>query len=323
MINFYKIIGLICLITFCKSIYGDTTLPTSTSVNENLADIGQGRKMFFECRGNGLPTVIFISGRTDRSTIWDTTTDPSANTHTVFSEVAKFTRACAYDRPGTVTITKQNVVLPSKSTSTQQPVTPKNGVDDLHTLLKVAKISGPYLLVAHSYGGLIARLYASIYPEEIAGLVLVDTLSEFLYDALTPSQQALWIKLNSNYSKELEQYIVQERTDFIPSFNQLHAAPPPLKIMPTIILTSGQSYHFEKLIDQGILPTDTPLNFETVVFQSHLKGQQQLTNQLKAKQISTDAGHYIHTEQPQLVIEAIRQIVEQIRNEKVAEIKRI
>lgn len=316
MINYYKIIGLICLISFCKTIYGDTTLPTSASTYEGLVDIGHGRKMFLECRGSGLPTVIFISGRTDSSTIWDTATDPSTNSHTVFSEVAKFTRACAYDRPGTVTITKQNAVVPSRSTSTQQPVTPKSGVDDLHALLKATKIPGPYLLVAHSYGGLIARLYASTYPEEIAGLALVDTLSEFLYDALTPSQQALWIKLNSNYSSELEQYVVQERTDFVPSFNQLRTAPP-LKIMPAIVLTSGQSYNFQKLIDQGVLPADTPLDFETVVFQAHLKGQQQLANLLKAKQISTEhAGHYIHTEQPQLVIDAIRQIIEQIRNKK-------
>jgi pimeloyl-ACP methyl ester carboxylesterase len=58
------------------------------------------------------------------------------------------------------------------------PGTAQDLVSDLHILLQRAHIPGPYVLVAHSFGGIFARLYASTYPEEVVGMVLVDALSE-------------------------------------------------------------------------------------------------------------------------------------------------
>lgn len=171
----------------------------------SLVDIGGGRKMYVKCQGAGSPTVVLVSGRTDRSDIWQA----------VFPSVAKFTRVCAYDRPGTISIVN-NTVEPSRSTSVPQPTTPKNGVEDLHALLTAAKIPGPYVLVGHSYGGLIVRLYVSTYPNDVVGLVLIDTLTEFLFDSFPQVQQEMWIRLNSNYSSELDNYTVQEKTDFLP-----------------------------------------------------------------------------------------------------------
>jgi len=69
-----------------------------------------------------------------------------------------------------------------------QPTTPKEAVADLHALLSAAGETGPYVLVGHSYGGLVVKLYARTYPKDVAGLVLVDALSEGLQDALTPEQ---------------------------------------------------------------------------------------------------------------------------------------
>ena len=65
----------------------------------------------------------------------------------------------------------------------------------MHALLSAAGESGPYVLVGHSYGGLIVRLYASTYPKEVSGLVLVDALSEGLQDAETREQWAKQRKL--------------------------------------------------------------------------------------------------------------------------------
>ncbi len=285
------------------------TVPVYAQPEPGLVDIGNGRQIYLECLGAGLPTVVLVSGRTDRADIWQ----KSKLGPTVYAEVAKFTHVCAYDRPGTVNITTENVVEPSRSTSVPQPVTPKEGVADLHALLMAAKIQAPYVLVGHSYGGLIVRLYASTYPNEVAGLVLVDTLTEFLFDALTSPQQANWIRLNSHYSPELDRYTVQEKTDFISSFEQLNSAPS-IRSIPVIILTSDKSYDFKALIDAGILPADTPLDFGPIVFQAHLSGQKQLATLLKAKQISqTHAGHYIQNEQPQIVIDAIREVVDKVR----------
>ncbi|MFA6916786.1 MAG: alpha/beta hydrolase [Parachlamydiales bacterium] len=281
----------------------------------SLVDIGDGRKMYLECQGTGSPTVVLISGRTDRSDIWKTVANTAASGLSVFPAVAQFTRVCSYDRPGTVKITG-NHIESSRSTSVPQPTTPKNAVADLHKLLTAAKVPGPYILVGHSYGGLIARLYADTYSNEVAGIVLIDTLTEFMYDSLPQNQQALWIRLNSHYSPDLDKYTTQEKTDFVPSFEQLRDSPAS-QPLPAIILTSDQTYDFKSLISQGILPPDTPVNFGPIVFQAHLLGQKRLTNVLKAKQITnTHAGHYIQTEQPQLVIEAIGEVVEQVRNNK-------
>lgn len=273
------------------------------SLNAMLVDIGESRKMFLECEGTGSPTIVFISGRSDRGEIWK---------KSIFSEVAKWTHTCVYDRPGTISI-HDNQILTTHTTLVKQPVTAKNGVDDLHALLTVANVKGPYILVAHSYGGLIARLFASTYPKEVAGLVLIDTLTEYLYDKLPPEYQMLWVRLNSHYSKDVDQYTTQERTNFLEIFDEMRKALPPPS-MPVIVLTSDQSYDFKALIQQNILPGDTPLELATIIFKAHLEGQKQLAVSLNAKQISnTHAGHYIQVEQPKTVLDAIHAILEEVQ----------
>lgn len=87
--------------------------------------------------------------------------------------------------------------------------------------------------------------------------------------------------------------------------------------IPAIILTSDQTFDFQDLIVKGILPSDTPMNFGPIAFQAHLNGQKRLTRLLNARQITnTHAGHYIQTEQPQLVIDSIREIVDKVRTSK-------
>ena len=78
-----------------------------------------------------------------------------------------------------------------------QPITPADAAADLHALLEASVKPGPYVLVGHSLGGPIVRYYAGEYPQTVAGVVLVDGLSEHLGDRLTPEQRAQFEQLNS------------------------------------------------------------------------------------------------------------------------------
>jgi pimeloyl-ACP methyl ester carboxylesterase len=276
-----------------------------------LVAIGNQRKLYLECRGTGSPTVVFIAGRTDRGAIWQTPQRPGEHAPLVLPSVATFTRACVYDRPGTVTIDGSHVE-PTSSTPVSQPTTASSGVADLHALLVAAKVPGPYLVVAHSYGGLIGRLFASSYPKDVTGLVLVDTLTELMYPALgSTANQLLWLRLNNNYSVDLDRFH-QERTDLLASFMQMEQAPP-VRPMPVLVLSSDQPYDFAALVREGILPSDTPPSFGDTVWHAVLVGQQDLAGLLHAQQImDTYSGHYIHLTQPQLVINSIRHVYDQI-----------
>ena len=120
-------------------------------------DIGGGRRLNLYCMGSGEPTVLFEAGGFDAAFTWAL----------VQPAVATRTRACSYDRAG----------LGYSDPSPRAP-TPANVVDDLHALLAKAGIRGPLVLVGHSLGGFNMKLYAATYPDDVAGLVLVDPSEE-------------------------------------------------------------------------------------------------------------------------------------------------
>ena len=97
------------------------------------------------------------------------------------------------------------------------PRTAGDIVADLHALLTAAAIPGPYVLAGHSFGGLVARLYAATYPDEVVGLVLVDAAHEDYYaamrEALTPEQRAEIVRLEEQGPPELADYPDRERLD--------------------------------------------------------------------------------------------------------------
>jgi pimeloyl-ACP methyl ester carboxylesterase len=275
-----------------------------------LVDIGGGRKMYLECRGTGSPTVILVSGLKASADDWDITEKPAP---TVVAEVATFARVCAYDRPGTPVGEK-----PSRSDPVRQPTTAADAVADLHALLKAAGEAARYVLVGHSYGGLIVRLYASTHPEDVSGLVLVDALSEGLQDAETPEQWAMQrILMEGDMRESLALYPDLERIDPDLSFEQVRAAPP-LGPSPLIVLSADRPWgpQIPSLIAAGTLPADVPPDFGYVTDAAQKQAHEKLARLVpNAKHItSTNSGHEIHKEQPQLVIDAILEVVDAVRN---------
>ena len=142
-----------------------------------------------ECRGRGGLTVVLVSGYGDGATTWNLL-DPGVRGPAVLPGVARSNRARAYDRPNTLLRPDGR----SRSDLVAQPRTAADAVGELHALLRAANLPGPYVLVGHSLGGMFVRLYASTYPRQVAGLVLVDATYELLRDLLTPDQWAGFVR---------------------------------------------------------------------------------------------------------------------------------
>jgi pimeloyl-ACP methyl ester carboxylesterase len=271
-----------------------------------LVEIGGGRKMYLECRGSGSPTVILESGYRNDAEIWNAQLKPGMMT--VFPRVASFTRVCAYDRPGT--FLDANYL--GRSTPVSMPRAARDLVSDLHALLQKAHVAGPYVFAAHSFGGIFARLYASTYPNEVVGLILIDALSEKVRSDLTPEQWKLYV--NFGFTKPtpgLEKYKEIETLDVNASLDQMEkaATAKPLRSIPVFVLTQGQPFD---LSPWQPLPADFPgaLNKAWHAAQDELA-----TVAPNAKhKIATKSSHYIQVTEPQLVVDAIKQVVEAVRN---------
>jgi pimeloyl-ACP methyl ester carboxylesterase len=111
-------------------------------------------QMHMVCMGEGSPTVILQAGGGADSLWW----------HWVQNQLAEYTRVCAYDRPGY-----------GWSEPTSEPHDALTIVGELHSLLGVAGVPAPYVMAGHSYGAVFTRIYAAQYPEEVVGIVLVDS----------------------------------------------------------------------------------------------------------------------------------------------------
>ena len=275
-----------------------------------LVDIGGGRKMYLKCNGRGSPTAVLVGGLRASADDWSIS---DKSKPTVFSEVGKFTRVCACDRPGTPVGEK-----PSRSDPVPQPTTAKDAVADLHAMLSASGEAGLYVLVGHSYGGLIVRLYASTYPKDVSGLVLVDALTEGLQDAETPEQWAIQRKLiEGDVRESVAEYPALERIDVDRSFDQIRAAPP-LRSIPLVVLSADRPWgpQVPSMIAAGKLPANIPPDFGYVTDAAQKKAQERLAKLVSNEKhiTNTNSGHEIHKEQPQLVIDAIREVVEAVRS---------
>lgn len=293
----------------------DATTPRVTTGDfSGSVTIGPHRKIFVECRGAGSPTVVLIAGKGNGADDWNQVLDPTDparqdpldevsaghgalhhSSTAVLPTIASTTRVCAYDRPDTRT------TGPDRSTSRPQPHTVDLDVDDLHRLLTKIHAPRPYVLVAHSYGGFVAELYARTHPADVAGLVMVDAASSYVEHAATSEKLAVWDQTNRTTSPAQP-----EGVQVLDALARLDAAPP-LRRLPAVVLSADKPFPTDQL------PPGTA--DATVTFADWSAGQRLLAAALGARDVtSTNSGHNVYLYSPRLVVDAIREVVRTVRN---------
>lgn len=298
-----KALGIVVVLIMVVGILADCGTPVPTPVpptrvpptptppfkDKGRVDIG-GYSLYIECAGEGSPTVVMDHGLCDA---WSPLN--------IVDAVKSQTRICFYWRAG--------IGTSSRSPKTSRPSS--DMMNELHTLLTNAHIAGPYVLVGHSIGGLNVRVYADLYPQEVVGMVLIDPShpdqNERCLAALPPESaddppdlkdlrkglKASW-PLSSNNC---------EKMDLRTSAAEVRACGP-LGDMPLVALCAAKDTAIT-----GISAVDQALQQE---FNAMAKELSQLSSN-GTFVLAEKSGHYIHWDEPQLVIDAILKVVTDAR----------
>ena len=298
----------------------DTSSPGASAPRTDTVartfDVGGGRSMYLECAGRGSPTVVLVSGLRSSAFEWHTT-DPESTLPAapVFEQIARTTRVCAYDRPGTVVGDQI-----SRSDPVPQPTDAAAATADLHALLAAAGEQGPFVLVGHSIGGTIVRLYAMTHPDQVVGMVLVDAASEFLQDFETPDQwriQKVLMRVDAaDIPESVAEYPDIETFDIDATFAELRAAPA-LHPMPLVVLSADELLGpgFPAMVTSGAFPAYVPPDFGEVFDAAQARAQARLAQLVPGAVhvTETHSGHNIHLARPRLVVDAVREVIAQVR----------
>ncbi|BBY26621.1 alpha/beta fold hydrolase [Mycolicibacterium sediminis] len=209
-----------------------------------LVAIGGDRSLFLNCQGAGSPLVFVIPGAGSYAEAWNAAVEPNDPVRTspydLIAEatitptavstqplVARTTRICTYDRPGT------RPDGPDRSTPVPQPHTVGKDVDDVMALIRAADLPTPMVFVAHSYGGLVLDLLARRHPDVASGLVFSEPTSEFLTVVGRLHQNAAFEADGRDKPPGEEAILPADAFAAI-------AAAPPLPRVPAIVLTADR-----------------------------------------------------------------------------------
>ncbi len=306
-----------------------------------LVDVG-GYKLHLAVSGEGDPSVVLIAGGGDFSFDWSL----------VQPAIAGFARVCSYDRAGT-----------AWSDLGPTPRTMKQEAHELHVLLKNAGIKPPYVLVGHSIGGLMARVYADQRRGEVAGIVLVDGTHEdttlFLngklvrmrtlakagpipdvqtmkssppkpptpedrkqaeeaqradpaktrppFDRLPPAVQErrLWFRSNPRLSAPVDDHWAEELQAL---FEARARAEFPLGDMPLVVIIPSEK-------PPGSPPPGVSAEEWKRIDEEKRRQKVGLTSLSRNSTlvVAEKSGHHIHLDEPELVVEAVRRVVDAAR----------
>jgi pimeloyl-ACP methyl ester carboxylesterase len=278
-----------------------------------LVEVEPGRSVHLYCVGSGTPTVVLEAGAGDFGL---------SSWYSVLPQLSALSRTCTYDRAGT-----------GWSDPPRVPPMPTAMVEDLHILLAKSGEPGPYLLVGHSLGGPIIRHYAVHYPGEVAGLVLVDGSHEDQIARMKgiPSWTQLVIKaIPTLHFLGLDRVVAQgqitdtmsaivvarttsdaamhntaELTNSLPAFfAEVKRDAKPFGGLPLTALTAG------KMSVPGVTPEVADgLHREWVAMHKEIAARSTHGRWVLAER----STHYIQRDQPDLVIQSIREMLDTVR----------
>ena len=295
-----------------------------------LVDIGGRRRLFMMESGRGVsPSVIFESGIGATSQNWAK----------IQESVSEFAHTVSYDRLGL-----------GWSTPAVSERIPSKVVEELRAMLQAAGITPPYLLVGHSFGGLVVRYFAAEYPDEVVGAVLVDAMRTDEWPPVDESQRrllnrgmqltrwgvpiAFWGlarlttmsffrrsgRFTSLFTRATGGHNVLERVT-----SELHKMPP--AVWPIVAAHWSNPAFFRGMTAhiQGVPGTVTemldasPIVGMPVVLLT--PGHPKAISEADLRKIGPDAeqliaeksGHWVHLDEPELVIKQIREMMMIVR----------
>jgi pimeloyl-ACP methyl ester carboxylesterase len=250
---------------------------TEAQWDHRAVDVG-GRCLQVALAGDGDPTVVVDHGEGSTLGSWGR----------VLAEVAALTRVFVYARAGF-----------GDSDPAPRPRTVQDLVDDLHAALVGSGAAAPYVLVGHSLAGMTMRLYASRYPREVAGVVSVDGANELQYErtlALAPPDERERLLRRGRGGN-------REGIDIWASVAQMRAAPPPP--ISLVVLTAGRPQ----------IPRPGSAIDSVQLDRMKREVQEELASRVPGSRhvIAQQSGHAIHQDEPDLVVDAIRTVVDEVR----------
>jgi pimeloyl-ACP methyl ester carboxylesterase len=322
------LLAVVILLTLIGVVYealARRSAATDHPLRGQMVDVG-GRQMHIECRGSGTPTVIFESGLGTGGTMdWTR----------VHDRIARFTRACAYDRAGIM-----------RSDAKDTPQRASAVADDLHALLKGAGITDPLVLVGHSIGGPYTRTYVGRYGEQVAGLVMVDPshpdqiarLGSVVSIDVHPKKVSLLMHTATALSRTGLVRFLFSRADHGPrpkdeaaeitAFSSASVTGATAELdgfdstmddaravtsfgdRPVIVLTALKPFQPDELKKMG-LTAEEGARFKQEW--RSLPAEQAAMCTRGPQQIVSDSGHYIQIDQPDRVVNAVREVVDDVR----------
>lgn len=266
-----------------------------------LVDVG-GYRLHINCVGTGSPTVVIEAGLGDWSTSWAGYVQP---------EVAKTTRVCTYDRAGL-----------GWSDANSLPSDAAQFAKELHTLLQNANVPGPYVMVGHSLGGLIVRVFAHDYASEVAGVVLIDSMNPKQVTESLSNKLALF----SSIEAALARVGVGRLLVKLPAIAS--GAPPngeayyPLFVRPGSLQTTANEYRELPASAAAAAAVTSFGDLPLIVLTARLNdnpGWPEWQNELLQLSSNSEhlfaenSGHVIQFDEPDAAVAAILQMVQQVR----------